>query len=320
MAKFLNTNDFNKWLLELIVTAKKELILIVPYIKISDNIDEALKKADYNNVNIVIIYRENKLSRNEKLNLLKLKNLNLLHHPNIHCKSYYNGELMIIGSMNLHSYSQNNNREMGAVFSINNFEYLNPDRYNDSEEDKDFINSSLAEFKEILNSSELEYQSTDAKRKEFKFDILKSDKEQSFEFTKLECNKINKVFKNKAFVPKCYNEKYYFSVCENYFDNVEVIFEGRRFAIKILKSDDYLESIYNLWMKTYDEFEFLGFKYYWNYHLSEITLYKDTHKYNWDHHLVNFECEIKKFKEGVDYIIKKYRQVKEEARIKQLVE
>jgi phosphatidylserine/phosphatidylglycerophosphate/cardiolipin synthase-like enzyme len=117
MALFLNTNRFNEWLPKLISEAESELVIIVPYIQISNNIFKALNTADANGVEIILIYRENKLSVEEKNKLLLLNNISLLHHPNIHCKCYFNGDLLIIGSMNLYEYSEKNNREMGTLFS-----------------------------------------------------------------------------------------------------------------------------------------------------------------------------------------------------------
>ncbi|WP_372758107.1 phospholipase D family protein [Mariniflexile sp.] len=95
--------------------SKEELILIVPYIQASENVLNALKIADNNGVEITLVYRENKLSDLEKNKLLALKNINLLHHPNVHCKCYYNGDLLIVGSMNLYEYSEKNNREIGML-------------------------------------------------------------------------------------------------------------------------------------------------------------------------------------------------------------
>ncbi|WP_127845752.1 phospholipase D family protein [Psychroflexus aestuariivivens] len=324
MARFLKTSDFNDWLLRLISTAQKELILIVPYIKTSKEVNEALKKADHNGVNIVIVYRENKLSRNEKLNFLELETLNLLHHPNIHCKSYYNGDLMIIGSMNLHSYSQNNNREMGALFSkhllTEGGDIREPVGFENTDEDFNFIDSSLTEFKEIINSSELEYQSENAKKKPFTFDILKTKFERSLEYANSTCDKLNKVFKNKKFIPITFDDKTYSCVCENYFDDIQVLYDENKFIISINKPEDYLKHIFDHWKKSYNEFEFLGFKYYWKYHSTGILIYKDTYRYNWEPHFKSFESEMDKFKEGIDLIIKKYRRVKEDVRRLRLIE
>jgi sugar-specific transcriptional regulator TrmB len=92
MALFLNTQKISHWLNEIISGAEKELILIVPYIKTSNNIFESLQDADDRGVEIILIYRENKLNEKEKIKLFSLKNITILHHPNIHCKSLMSGK------------------------------------------------------------------------------------------------------------------------------------------------------------------------------------------------------------------------------------
>ena len=129
MPLFLNTKKLNYWLPKLISKAEKELVIIVPYIQTSERIFEALKIANSNQVEIILIYRENKLPIKEKEKLLSLNNINLLHHPNIHCKCYYNGEILILSSMNLYDYSEKNNREMG-ILACNEFFNEDSNKYN----------------------------------------------------------------------------------------------------------------------------------------------------------------------------------------------
>ena len=67
MALFLNTNKLNYWIPKLISEAESELILIVPYIKVSQKIFAALQQTDEKGVDITLVYRENKLLRIRKI-------------------------------------------------------------------------------------------------------------------------------------------------------------------------------------------------------------------------------------------------------------
>lgn len=156
MAIFLNTPKLNHWIPKLIQESEKELILVVPYIQTSDNIYESLQTADKNNVEITLIYRENKLSEKEKLKLISLKNLNLLHHPNIHCKCYFNGQLLIVGSMNLYDYSEINNREMGVLIHHTSLNQKGEEDDWSCGDDKALFDDAITEIREIVNGSKIE--------------------------------------------------------------------------------------------------------------------------------------------------------------------
>jgi hypothetical protein len=307
MALFLNTQKLNHWIPILIGQAKTELILIVPYIQTSENIFNSLQTADNNGIEIILVYRENKLSKLEKEKLLSLTNISLLHHPNIHCKCYFNGDLLILGSMNLYEYSEKNNREMGVLFFNSDLNYddeynqLLSDPFESFDEDKIFTDA-IYEIREIVNSSSLEKASERAKSNSFDFTIIKSDEELELE----RCKKFNQYFLNKKFKIFEESEGVWFSKCNNYFDNVDVVVEDRRFAVKFNLSEIKLRNIFSEWHKTYDEFEFKGFKYYWNDYDSNVLMYRDRN-YDWDTLKENDILYYKKIKEGIDLIVNKYR-------------
>ncbi len=132
MAKFLNTDLLNEWILRLIEETERELIIIVPYIKTSGRVYKQLFEANKRGVETTIVYRENKLTPEEKRKFEALDNLNLMHHPNVHAKCYYNEKYMIIGSVNLYEYSEKNNREMGVLISKLNDGDLYKKAYNEA--------------------------------------------------------------------------------------------------------------------------------------------------------------------------------------------
>lgn len=302
MALFLNTPKLSFWINRLIQESKKELILIVPYIKTSAHVFESLKSADRRGVEITIIYREEKLTDQERSKISSIENLNLLHHPNVHCKCYYNGELIIISSMNLYEYSEKNNREMGILLHMNDID--RDGGWFFSSDDKRLFDDAISEIREIINGAHLEKLSPHQKLGEqFTIDIVKTEEEIAYE----RCKRINKYFLNKIFKPVEVREGSWYSVCHNYFDKVDVSFESNRVSIDINLPDEELSRIFKAWTVSYNEFEFKGFKYYWNYHSSSIYLYQDS-KFPWEE-IKDDRIYHRKIKQGIDSIIKRYREV-----------
>jgi phosphatidylserine/phosphatidylglycerophosphate/cardiolipin synthase-like enzyme len=314
MAIFLNREKFNFWIPKLITQADEEVLLIVPYIKTSETVFNALKKANKANKRIVIVYRENKLDNTEKEKLLALDNLDLLHHPNIHCKCYYNGDLLIIGSMNLYEYSEKNNREMGAIFSNleegaieekYNVDFFQTDEYHS-------ILEPLEEIRQIINGSTLEKKSKITIEKEFKLNTIQTE----FEKTLKDCASLNKHFGNKTFRPvidekaKSENLEFYDIMCSNYFDNIDLVIEERRLKLTI-KSDE-KEKIFDLWKKNYDEFKFKGFKHYWNWHTQPIYIYQDSKYEFWDKNEENNKKILDAYQKGLIKVFAYYQKLKKE--------
>jgi hypothetical protein len=301
MAIFLNTDKTTNCIKEIISTCQSELIMVVPYIKISQNIFQELYEADNRNVDITLIYREDKLTRTEKEKLLSLRNLNLLHHPNIHCKCYYNGELLLVSSMNLYEYSEKNNREMSILLHREDMDDSDGERsYSDN--DKVFADA-IDEIREIMNGSTIE-KTNGSKTNSFEIEIVKTDEELEIE----RCNRINQHFINKKFKPFEYRTNVWFSMCSNYFDKVDVVFEGHRIGIDINLPDDEKEELFKRWKTVYNEFEFQGFKYYLNYHTAPIYIYRDS-RFDWDSIQNDYPVYYKKLKQGIDSVIEKYRKV-----------
>lgn len=316
MSHFLNREKFNFWLPQLITKADEEIILIVPYIKTSETVFNALKKADKDNKRIVIIYRENKLNDSEKEKLLTLENLDLLHHPNIHCKCYFNGDLLIIGSMNLYEYSEKNNREMGVIFSCLEDEHIEK-KYNvDYFEYDDLlsIEEPLKEIREIVNGATLEKKSKITINNGFKLSTIQTD----FELALNHCEKFNKYFGNKVFKPildekaKSEGLELYDIGCTNYYDNIDLIFEQNRIKLHINLNEKEKIKLNNLWKQEYNEFRFKGFKHYWNWHNQPIYVYRDTKYKFWDENENNLEKSLQAYQKGLRNIIKYYNKLKKE--------
>jgi PLD-like domain len=119
VAKFLTTNAVSAELEAIIIGAKSKLVLISPYWKISNLFAERLENASKRGVQITILFGKSDLKEDQAEIFAKLKNLEIFYVENLHAKCYFNESKMIITSMNLYSFSEKNNREMGVLVDKN---------------------------------------------------------------------------------------------------------------------------------------------------------------------------------------------------------
>ncbi|MDR0970189.1 MAG: phospholipase D family protein [Lentimicrobiaceae bacterium] len=142
MAEFLTTKGISYNLEKIIIEAKQDLLLVSPYLRISPIFFDRLKDASNRNVAIRIIYGKKELQSEEFKKLTELKNLKLFYLENLHAKCYSNETQMIITSMNMHEFSEVNNREMGILIDRNN--------------DKDIFDKAKEEVRSIIDAAEQE--------------------------------------------------------------------------------------------------------------------------------------------------------------------
>jgi len=113
MVEFLNTSGVTHRLEQLIDDAKKQLILISPYLKINERIKTKLVDKDRFKIDIRLIYGKSELQPVERNWLNSLKYVRTSFCKDLHAKCYLNESEVIVTSMNLHEFSQVNNYEMG---------------------------------------------------------------------------------------------------------------------------------------------------------------------------------------------------------------
>lgn len=142
MAKYLRTSSITAELEKLIREAKKELYIISPYLKLSDNMKELLNDKEREKVDVRVIFGKQELAPTEMRYLEKLKYVRLYFSKNLHAKCYLNESKMIIASMNLYEFSQQHNREMGILIDIEN------------EEDKQVYEDASSDIESIMHNSE----------------------------------------------------------------------------------------------------------------------------------------------------------------------
>lgn len=120
MAKFLKGNELNSELERLFEEANYNIILISPYIKLHDRYISVLKeKKQDNKLKITIVFGKNEEDKSKSMQLedfiffKEFPNIEIRYEKNLHAKYYANDSAAIITSMNLYSFSQDNNIEAG---------------------------------------------------------------------------------------------------------------------------------------------------------------------------------------------------------------
>lgn len=296
MAKFLNTDGLNEWIPRLIQEAEKELVLVVPYVRISNKILSLLTEANQRGVETVLVYRENKMHDLEKKKLWALDNLNVFHHPNLHAKCFMNEKYLIIGSMNLHQYSAENNREMAMLLHLVE---IGPTRSLDSTDSKQIFEDARAEVKEIIIGAHLQKKSRETKEEGFKISIVETSEDKALE----ECQRLSKFFGHKKFKPEKNGIEWY-PVCRNYFDKIHLTITGNRAEFKLDLPEERVEQVFKKLEPQVQEYMFKGFKVYWNWYKGDFLLYRDKKYSAWN----NKERDLELFKKGIDKVIEFLRK------------
>lgn len=189
MAEFLTTKSTVSHIEKIIIEAEKKLVLVSPYLQISKTFFERLKDASNKNIKITIIFGKNELKPNEENLLDELKNLELLFYKNLHAKCYFNEKAMVITSMNLYEFSENNNREMGVFITKQN--------------DKNIFEQAVNETHSIMQSHET-IKLAKTKRKLFE-NRNKSNKKAKKKQTKGYCIRCEERIQYNTEKPYCYN-------------------------------------------------------------------------------------------------------------------
>jgi hypothetical protein len=219
MAIFLNREGIIKHFDRLFNEAKGEVVMVVPYISLTAEILTQLKVAEDNGVEVLIVYRENKLVDEEKRKLFSFKNITLLHHPNVHAKCYLNDDSLIICSMNLYEHSIKNNREMGVLLDFFSDEVCEKENLNETWSiDDQAIEKCLEEIQIILNASTVEKKSQFVLQKGFNFHTLKTRKDLLNELVL----RINVSAENKRFEIDSASEYGPEIFCKNFQENVDL--------------------------------------------------------------------------------------------------
>lgn len=159
MPKYLRTSGITAGVEELIREARERLYIISPYLKLSDNIRELLNDKEREKAEVRIIFGKQELNPTEMSFLQNLKYVRLYFSKNLHAKCYLNEKKMIISSMNLYEFSQQNNREMGILIERD----IEADRpvYEDAWKDIESILNNATDFSYIEAPKEIGKEKTE---------------------------------------------------------------------------------------------------------------------------------------------------------------
>lgn len=182
MAKYLRTSSITSELENLIRDARKELYIISPYLKLSDNIKELLNDKEREKVDVRIIFGKQELAPAELSYLEGLKYVRLYFSKNLHAKCYLNESKMIIASMNLYEFSQQHNREMGILIDTSNTE----DKvvYDDASKDIDSIIHNSEDFSYAKVPQKKLHKDTNQVYDKFELQEQKSEKKKDYSNSK----------------------------------------------------------------------------------------------------------------------------------------
>jgi hypothetical protein len=160
MAKFLRDDELNAELTKLFREANDSILLISPYIKLHDRIKYALElKRHIPEIALIIVFGKNEdnieksMSKEDFEFFKSFPNVQIFYNNRLHAKYYASEKSAILTSMNLHSYSQNNNIEFGILLSSSKINDFTKSIFSDGSLDSQAYNY----FIEVLDQSILLY-------------------------------------------------------------------------------------------------------------------------------------------------------------------
>lgn len=123
MAKFITGEGLTEAIYDIIFEAKKELLIVSPYIKLDDYFKKEVFKHQIKNdeLHLLIAFGKNennpqKSFKKEDFEYFKaFRNVSIVYIPNLHAKYYGNESKGLITSINLYDYSFKNNIEFGVL-------------------------------------------------------------------------------------------------------------------------------------------------------------------------------------------------------------
>jgi hypothetical protein len=115
VAKVLNTSAVTFFMEEMIKNASDRLILISPFLKLNQRVQELLEDRNRLKIDIRLVYGKNDL-QNEQIDWLKHREfIRTSFCQHLHAKLYLSESMCIVTSMNLYEFSQVNNNEIGVL-------------------------------------------------------------------------------------------------------------------------------------------------------------------------------------------------------------
>ncbi|HEY8402379.1 MAG TPA: phospholipase D family protein [Cytophagaceae bacterium] len=205
MANFIFGNELNSEVEKIFEKAKNQLILISPYIKLHDRYSSALKaKLNNDELKIIVVFGKNEEDPSKSMSLEELDffkqfpNIEIRYEKRLHAKYYANENSAILTSMNLYSFSQDNNIEAGVITKSNIFKELTSSLVTSVTGDDTLDVKAWNYFARVVEQSELLFKKVPTYEEGLlKLNMLKKYKESVVEKDILETFFKNKVASNK---------------------------------------------------------------------------------------------------------------------------
>jgi RNA polymerase-binding transcription factor DksA len=195
MAKFLTGNELNSELEKILEGAEEQIILISPYIKLHDRYASTLRtKLNNHKLEITIVFGKNEddMSRSMKqddFNFFKeFPNIQIRYEKRLHAKYYASESAAILTSMNLYSYSQDNNIEAGVLTKVT----LLGDLASSFMTNDTFDNQAWNYFGRVIEQSELLFQKTP------QYESAMMGLTKNYKESKVEIDKLSEFFADRA--------------------------------------------------------------------------------------------------------------------------
>jgi len=199
MAKFLTGNELNSELEKIFERADEQIILISPYIKLHDRFASTLRtKKDNHKLQITIVFGKNEedMSRSMKqddFNFFKeFPNIQIRYEKRLHAKYYSSESAAILTSMNLYSFSQDNNIEAGVMTKATLLGNLTNNFVTNVTGEDSFDNTASNYFKRIIEQSELLFLKTP------QYESAMFGLQKKFKESKIEVDKLSDFFADKS--------------------------------------------------------------------------------------------------------------------------
>ena len=100
---------------ELIKQSNERLVLISPFLRLSNRMRELLEDKNRMKIDIRVVYGKSELRPDENNWLESMTSIRTSFCPNLHAKCYMSERAALLTSMNLYEFSQVNNHEMGVL-------------------------------------------------------------------------------------------------------------------------------------------------------------------------------------------------------------
>ena len=198
MAKFLTGNELNLELGKIFENAEKQIILISPYIKLHDRYASIFRTKKGNpNIKIIIVFGKNEedISRSMKqedfIFFKEFPNIEIHYEKQLHAKYYSNESSAILSSMNLYSYSQDNNIEAGILTKTGILGRTSIKLIQDLTTSDDLDSDASNYFSRVIDQSELLFKKTP----EYESALLGFT--QKYKSSKKEVDKLTDFFENR---------------------------------------------------------------------------------------------------------------------------